>query len=151
MSYKAIKETDWIDFTPACSLTNLTAITGKYKRHGSNMEFIGHVVISSSTSFAAGAWIDPLGPLGLTVGSSYLLGFSGSFNGETLYWDITAQRYKGQASVLISWESPQKIYFQTIGTNGLATTITSTTPFTWADGDRLFIHVKYLPIAEWGG
>lgn len=149
MSYSPIKVTDWISFTPVTNLTNLNSINGKYRRNGTCMKMAINAAITSSTSMAGGIWFGL--PTGFTAGESTVFGLGGDFLADVVYQDIDFGRYRGSAVVLISWESPQKIHLQSIGTNGVATAISSTIPFTWANGDRISLYVPYLPIAEWGG
>lgn len=133
---------EWQSVTPA--FTNVTvgdgANTGKWRRVGSSMEYLGNFTLGSTSSIS--------GEIELQIPNS-LTWDSGLYSEVTLgvAYARDAGTSKHTLAAAADASSFNRIHFNT---NTADAPANSTTPFTWTNGDSLSWHV-FIPIAEWAG
>ena len=143
--------TDWNDYTPTTSLTGGTISTqnGRWRRVGSDMEI--EIYIRWSSIFTGGTAVFTL-PSGYSIDTSKLitpLGDEEAIFGTVMLWDDHAGApHYGKVAYSSSTQVKASYYFTIDGNNYLASTpsIDTTTPFTWAANDAMFLQFK-VPIS----
>lgn len=130
----SVYDTGWLAYTPTVSgMTNMGA-TGRYRRVGKAVRAEVTVAVSGA-SVASGNGLQVTVPLALNALAAHqIVGDATLIKGSTRH-----------AGALISpGAGPQtSVIVRSLGTNGLLTATSATSPFTWASGDQVLLALDY--------
>jgi C1q domain len=144
-------DTDWITFTPTGSWVSNTTYAGRYRRDGAYAD-INYYITTTGAPTATGLTVNL--PSGLVIDSSKMPDSSPSTGNTPLNANGVVQdvggNYFGIANAGWLTGGASFTFFTSGSTATTAMTqVSNTVPFTWASGDKCWIHIR-IPIVGWG-